>query len=525
MSCLKLADIFQSSMVLQREKPIRVWGTAETGTEVKVTLGGSETVCVAENGAFQAELPAMEAARGLTLTAAVISGTGSEEIVSTEKSAAGAEEQTAETEKIVLQDISIGDLYLAGGQSNMEYFLRYEAHFEAMRLEAENPDIHMYNVPQIAYEGQVRSLPLSGYWFTKNDPAWREFSAIGYVFAKYIQQEIGVPVGIIGCNWGGTQAVAWMSEEYANREPVNVYMQEYEKAVAGMTEEELKAASEIGWAFENSYRHQLEWRTMMYGLTLQEQEEWMREHEGDPCAPMGPYHQYRPCGLYHTMLKTVAPLSIRGVLWYQGESDHEHGEIYDQTFGAMAQCWRETFQDEELPFFTVQLAPFGEWLGNNGSLYPTVRESQERAAKNIPGVYMTSIMDLGMYEEIHPKEKCEIGRRLALLAMEHLYGLPVCGENPEITQVIRRGSQLVFHFANAGEGLVLEGCGINALSVQQGGREMTVSSVTLLKDKLVLTCDALTEEKVQIAYAWSAYCEVNLFNDEGLPVKPYRGEC
>lgn len=500
MSYLKLADIFQSSMVLQREKPIRIFGMAETGKKIKAILGEAEAECTACDGAFVMELPALSAARGMRLKV------------------------TDGETQLILEDISIGDVYLASGQSNMEYFLRYEAHFDALRQETENPDIHMYNVPQIAYEGQQRTLPFSGYWFTKEDPAWREFSAIGYVFAKYIQDAVGVPVGIIGCNWGGTPAVAWMSEEYAGREPICVFQKEYEQEVGRMTEEELRKASELGWAFEDSYRHQLEVRALMYGLTLEEQAKWESEHQEDPLIPMGPYHHYRPCGLYHTMLKKLAPLSVKGVLWYQGESDSGHGEIYDQTFGAMVSCWRETFQDPSLPFFTVQLAPFEKWLGCIGIDYPTVRESQHRAARTIPGVYMTSIMDLGMYEDIHPKEKCEIARRLALLAMEHLYDLPVSGETPEITQVLRRRDQLIFYFANAEEGLVLEGTAVQALDIHQGGQAVTVTDAKLLGNRLILTCRGLSEEKIQIAYAWSAYCEVNLFNMEGLPVKPFRGE-
>lgn len=501
MSRVKLADIFQSSMVIQREKPVYIWGTGTPGDRLMIQLGDMTAEYEIEEENFMTELPPMAAARGLTLSVTV---------------------NGADKPEILLTDISIGDVYLAGGQSNMEYFLRYEAHFEELRCENENPDIHMYNVPQIAYEGQQRNLPEYGYWFTKEDPAWRVFSAIGYLFARYIQPEIGVPIGVIGCNWGGTLAACWVAEEYMQDEPLNIFQKEYEAETAGKTAQEIKEESDRGWEFENSYRHQLEWRAMMYGLTLEEQEEWMQQHPNDPAIPMGPYHAWRPYGLYRTMIKKVAPMQLKGVLWYQGESDHEKGEFYDQTFKALTDCWRDTWNDPELPFFTVQLAPFEKWLECSGELYPIVRESQDRAAKNIPGVYMTSIMDLGMYEDIHPKEKLEIARRMALQALDHLYGMPVCGENPEMVHAERKADKLIFWFTDTAEELMLDGYRLNALELKQNGRAVAVSDVEIQNDKLILTCREMTEAAIEVKFAWSAYCEVNLYNSEGLPVKPFR---
>ena len=503
METVQLADIFQDSMVLQREKPIYLWGTGISGTALTIQLGTYKTACVVEKGHFLVGLPPMEAARNLTLSITV--------------------EQEA-VPSIILKDISIGDVYLAAGQSNMEYFLRYEAHFDELRREEENPDIHMYQVPRIAYEGQTRILPDSGYWFKKSDNAWRTFSSIGYLFAKSIQEETGVPIGIIGCNWGGTPAAAWIEERYLQEEPLTVFRQEYENEIKGKTEEALREESLAGWELEDSYRHQLEWRAAMYGFTLEEQAEWAKEHEGEAVIPMGPYHQWRPFGLYYTMIRKIAPYALKGVLWYQGESDEGHADIYDETFRALTDCWRATWRDPELPFLTVQVAPFGEWMGCNGERFPIVRESQERAAQTIPNVYMASIMDLGMYEDIHPKEKSEVARRLALLAKQHIYGLPVCGEPPCLKEIIRIKDQLILSFEHAGEGLVLKGSKLNALYVRQEDHEAALSDIEIQKDKVILTCEPLTEQEVQVSFAWEAYCEVNLYNSLGLSVKPFRYE-
>lgn len=519
---LKLADIFQDSMVLQRDKKICIWGECPPGTALKVRLGKSGVCCVAKKATFCVELPPMPAARGLVLSVTANEGSGQ---VDCKNASAGGENIPAgqeADEAIVLRDISIGDVYLAAGQSNMEFFLRYEAHFDELRQEPENPDIHMYNVPRIAYEGQERKLPDSGYWFTKSSRAWRTFSSIGYIFAKHIQKATGVPIGIIGCSWGGTPAAAWISEEYLRKPPLTVFREEYERAMEGKGEEELEKESKEGWDFEDSYRHQLERRAVMYGLTWEEQEEWMREHENEPVIPMGPYHFQRPAGLYHNMVSKTAPYTIKGVLWYQGENDDVHGDIYDQTFRALTDCWRDAWEDPELPFFTVQLAPFGKCMKSNGELYPAVRESQEKAAKTIPGVYMTSIMDLGMYEDIHPKEKSEIGRRLALLAMEYLYHFPVQGECPEMEKILRCGSRVAILFKNVGDGLVMSGQSPKALEIRQDGKNIPILAVSLQRNGLILECGGFTDSEVLVEYAWSGYCEVNLHNSVGLPVKPFR---
>lgn len=514
MSNIRLAEIFQDTMILQREKPIYVWGTGNPGDQLTIRIEKLTGTCASEasvtvaaetlpqaDGNFLAKLPALPAGRGFVLTVTV---------------------NEEEVPQITIKDISIGDVYLAGGQSNMEYQLRYEAHFDELRCETENPDIHMFNVPRIAYEGQQRKLPLYGYWFTKNDPAWREFSSIGYLFAKNIQTEIGVPVGIIGCNWGGTPASSWIKESYMMKAPLDIFRKEYDAAMEGKTLEELKEESDKGWAFEDGYQHQIEWRAMVYGLTMEEQQEWMEEHQNEPAIPMGPYHMWRPFGLYDTMIRKVAPLAVKGVLWYQGESDCDHGEYYDQTYKALTDCWRDTWMDPDISFFTVQLAPFYKWLECYGENYPIVRESQERAAKNIPGVYMTSIMDLGMYDDIHPKEKKEIARRMSVLALQHLYGKDVCGENPGMVEAVRRGQKLIFWFDNAVNGLYMKGSTLNAMELTQDGKAVTVSHVEIQKDRLILTCDDLSDAGIEAAFAWTDYCEVNLYNSEGFSVKPFK---
>lgn len=221
MEQLKTGILFQDGCVLQRQKEIAVWGEGPEGEEVTVALAGSRAVCRVENGSWRCTLPPMEAAEGLCM------------------------EITCQKETLSIRDVSVGEVWIAGGQSNMEFFLCYDAQWEDMQCAAhenKNPRIHMFNVPRLAFPGHDKDVSECGYWFEEEDDAWPYFSAPGYSFARSLQPVLGVPVGIIGCNWGGTSASTWLEESWLKDAPLDVYLKEYEASVAGKDPEELKAA-------------------------------------------------------------------------------------------------------------------------------------------------------------------------------------------------------------------------------------------------------------------------------------------
>lgn len=503
MSQIILPELFQDHMMLQRDKTLHIWGKSPDASQITIRLEDTTVSCPVSEGRFSCQLPSQSAGRGKTLLFF-------------------ADQDSSPS--LQISDISIGDIWMACGQSNMEYFLRYDAHWNDTKRGPRNRDIHMYNCPRIAFEGQVREQPECGYWFQEDDTAWPLFSAPGYSFARSLQPDLKVPIGIIGCNWGGTPACAWMDEEHLSVPPLTVFDEEYRQATAEIPEKELKESSMEAWAFEDSYRHQLEWRAMMYGMTREEQRLWEKEHRTDPVLPMGPWHHYRPCGLYHTMIRTIAPFTVKGFLWYQGESDSDHAQIYDQTMTALIDCFRKTWEDESLPFLFVQLAPFGIWLGCTGKNYAIVRNRQEKVSKTVPGTGMISVMDLGMYEDIHPKFKMEVGERLALLAKGKVYGYPVLCESPEITGVSREGGQLQLRFLHSGDGLQTDEYGADSFRIFQNGMQKKISAFSVRRDSILITLEDATENPLDISYAEEDYCEVHIWNSAGLPVKPFHWE-
>ena len=497
MSDFSLFYVFGSHMIIQREKPINVWGCGTNGSHIKVTFCGISLETVCSDGKWMVTFPAQAAGKGYTLTAC---------------------SDVAGQDNIVLEDISIGDIWLACGQSNMEFFLRYDKDWEQVRQEPVNPDIHVFNVPQVAFPGHKRDIPGYGRWMQSDDAEFDTFSAPGFSFARNIQPTLGIPVGIIGCNWGGTTATSWMDESWLTEEPLNVYLREYEEACSLYTPEEMKKLSLKGWEFEDSKEHMEEFMPLLYGRDREWQLQYMEEHKNDPVIPMGPYHINRPAGLFHLMLEHLVPLAFKGVIWYQGETDAGHPTIYGTLLTKMITSWRELWKDE-FPFLLVQLAPFHIWLDCTADNYTVVRECQRQVTQTVPNTAMASIMDIGSYYDIHPKEKMEVGRRLALLARGKVYGEDIVCESPEIDTYSIVGNQITLHFAYAAT-LSIHG-ERNDFELTQNGKKMEINEVKVADNKIILTVSDLTSDPCTLSLGWADYAEIHIHNEAGLPIKPF----
>ncbi|MCD7724423.1 MAG: sialate O-acetylesterase [Clostridiales bacterium] len=543
MNLLTTAPIFQSHMVLQRDKPMIIWGQAPGKTSVTVCLripsAAPQTATASPEGAsalsgtWKCTLPPQPACENASITIT-------------------CDHPSCET--ITLTQISIGDIWLACGQSNMEFFLRYDTDWEHVKAYDKNPKIHMYNVPQLAFEGQQRDTTGYGCWLEEGDIGFDSFSAPGYSFARNLQPHIDVPIGIIGCNWGGSTAAAWLDESCLANEPLAVYLREYQAALQEYPTEEMTRRSLEAWDFEISERHTQEFMPLLYGRNRAWQERYMKEHENDPFVPMGPYNINRPGGLYHQMLEPLIPFAIKGVLWYQGESDACHADLYDKLMTSLITWWRGKWQDE-LPFLFVQLAPFGVWLACDSKGYAIVRKKQELVSKTVPHTGMASIMDIGAYYDIHPKQKMEVGRRLALLARGKVYGEDILCESPEYLSAVRERTEsakssalITLSFTNCGslhrkelaaddisaapKSIVSDGThasinctdGITGFVLLQENREIPITSITIKGASVALTAEALTDAPCTLQFAWADYAVVNLCNEAGLPIKPFQCE-
>ncbi len=508
---LKLPMIFGNNMVLQRQKPMEIWGEADPNASVAVELcRGGETLDRTEafadsGGAWRAFLPAREAARGLEL---VIRAGG---------------------DTVTIHDVLIGEVWIAGGQSNMEYFLQFDAEREMAFTRPEDPDIRFFDYPEISYEGELEEYDFSefGLWrrCRREDLPW--YSAVGYWFAEKLKGGIGIPVGIVGCNWGGTRACCWMDRARLEGTPGEVWLRDYEEGIKGVDPADYRRA--FCSVPNNINDHPVFGRdTSIYypGFTREQQLNALAVMENMPRPPyvdiIGPDHPWRPCGLYGTMLKKIVPYTCRGIIWYQGESDELHPEIYDQMMALLIGSWRELWHDE-LPFLMVQLAPFGAWMGCGSDAYPTLRDRQERVARTVPSVWLASSSDVGMRWDIHPKHKRPIGERLALLALGHVYGHDILCEAPSFESARWENGTLTVTFRHA-DGLTLKSADgktvsagpVNDLLVDGKPVEGRIEA-----DRLVIPAP---EKPKRMELAQCGYYEVNLYNRAGIPAKPFAAD-
>ncbi len=508
MNKIYLNPLFSDHMVLQRQKPIHIWGTCEgtaSDMQIEVELNGNRVSAKTNGGAWTAILPSMEAETGLTL------------IVRTDE------------EEIAVSDVSIGEVWIGGGQSNMEFYMKYEADFENEAGVCTNPNIHFFDVPELCYPGQEKDFDFSrmGYWRSCDPENLEYYSAVGYYFAKKLQEELQVPVGIVGCNRGESPVVSWLPEKYATADGL-VWQQDFEKGLCGQSLED--ALEEYRHSSEpdrgNPFGDELGNR-LLYGISNEEQKKFLEEAAAAPEQKTVASFHTKPGSLYENMLLTIVPYTVRGVIWYHGETDSQHPECYKKLWSEMIDCWRELWK-EELPFICVQLAPFEQWLWCVGDQFPAIRKIQQEVSEEKKEVYLVSASDAGMRYDIHPKNKRTIGTRLALCAEKNIYGKQVSAQAPMAVEGYRDGEDVCIRFACDTESLKLNGDGIFALAVRyrQGEelQDIDLQDIICLTEGLVLRLKGLAgkaQEKIEVRFAMTGYYEVNLYSSEEIPAIPF----
>ncbi|MBR1758818.1 MAG: hypothetical protein IJ744_08825 [Lachnospiraceae bacterium] len=519
---LKCALIFGNDMVLQRDKEVPVWGVAEPLTQVEVSIQGHQVSTVSdEQGAWKVTLPSLATSFAEVLD--VHSG----------------------EETLTFTGVQVGEVWLAGGQSNMEFHMRYDADYPAEKENCTSYDIRFFDYLEVSYPEQLNEadfMKCYGFWRRSTPDQLERFSAVGYYFAKELQANDPVPVGIIGCNWGGTPACAWMSEQAVRNGGGQVYLDEYNAAVENL---DLDAYEEAFRRNPMSYRvDQLAdpiSDLMMYGCTMEEFMGKLAEmgidlSKMDPSAfmpPVGPKYERRPCGLYESMLKPLSPYAIRGVIWYQGETDGDgHPEAYETLFPALIKNWRALWK-EDLPFFFVQLAPLEQWMACVGEPYVIVREAQQHTADTVPGTGMAVITDVGMQHDIHPKKKQPVGRRLALLAENKVYGKDILCEAPTLVSAAVSSGKIDLKFDHAGDGLVLKVAvpygqvvgetHLGGLQIFQDGKELSADLLAARAEKNTVTVTSPEIKEgvpTEIRIAKTGWYLVNLYNSNDIPARP-----
>lgn len=490
---LKLPHLFSDGMVLQQGDTARVWGWTGAGAPVTVRFAGAEYATKADGqGNWMVELKGLKA-----------SGMGSDLVIE------------AAAEKMVIKDVLVGEVWLASGQSNMEWRVSNSAGANEEIASAKDPLLRVFvsaNVAELAPQKDWQ-----GAWKATGPENTASFTAVGYYFAKKLRAELGVPVGVIECAWGGKPVEAFTSEEALAQLPIGKQLLE-KKAQAMQGFDVAKA--------EENFQKQL--RAYKEGLAT-----WEKEKKGrKPRAPRKPGHPGKdpsmPSTIYHGTIAPIVGYGTRGAIWYQGESNARPPTAthYEELLGCLVSDWRQRW-GYDLSFYWVQLANFREPTTEPGveSDWVVVQDEMRRALKSIPKGGMAVINDIGDARDIHPKNKQDVGARLARWALKQDYGktdLVVSG--PLYSGMEKKESTLVISFDHAKGLKSRDGQELKRFEIAGADGKWHWAQAMIEGDKVVLSHDGL-KDPVKARYAWAANPQgANLINGEGLPASCFTTE-
>ncbi len=477
-----LPKILTSHMVVQRDQPVHVWGMATPGDSVSVSFRGDRRSTKAgELGRWSVYLAPGAAGGPFQMTIQCLPGSAAD---------AAAAPQT-----ISLDDVLVGDVWLASGQSNMEFELRNAATAAADVPLAANDRIRLLTVDKRTADFAQDNAETKGWTASTPDTA-KYFSAIAWYFAREIEQKEHVPVGIVDATWGGTVAESWVRltalGQDASLMPLFV-------SRGKMTDHESDAFLEDN---------------------LQQRQIAAAKAAGSP-VPQFPWHPplqtWAPGLIYNGMIAPLTPLPIRGVIWYQGESNSalERAPLYHRIFRTLIEDWRKQWGEGDFPFLYVQIANFNS---SSQEDWATLRE-QQRKTLELRNTAMAVTIDIGNPDNVHPTDKVDVGQRLALAARALSYGEAIEFSGPLYRQSVPEGNQMRVWFDHA-KGLTLKGDILTGFEVA-GVDGKFVAATARIEGATVVASSPDVPEPVAVRYGWANSPLCNLFNGAGLPASPF----
>lgn len=498
---LKLANVFTDHMVLQQQMPIRVWGWATPGKEIEVSLAGasknmSGQAIAAADGKWFVEMKPLEAdGKPMTLS---VEGDGG---------------------KVELKDVLMGEVWICSGQSNMEWSVKASGDAQKEIAAADFPMIRMFDVPQHLEQDTPQADAQKSQWLVCSPKTIAAFSAVGYFFGRELNRELKVPIGLVGANWGGRKIEPFTPPEGFAAVPQLAALHAAVKKLDPKTPE--------GKGAREAYVKQVEEWLAAAKQTLT---------KGGAIGTAPALNFATPAGatrIYNGMVAGLAPLSMRGAIWYQGESNAGDGLKYDFLKEALVKGWRSVFKNDDLSFYWVQLANFQQPSDDPaGGGWGPVREGQRRALR-VPKTGMAVIIDIGTAGNIHPPNKQDVGKRLALWALANDYGKKVVFSGPLYKSHAIEGNKVRVSFDHVGGGLMVgrktgtapteevKDGELAEFAVRDKDGKWHWAKATIDKSDVIVWSDAVSEPTA-VRYAYQSNpAKANLYNKEGLPASPF----
>ena len=496
---VKLPAIFSDNMILERDMPVPVWGWAAEGEKVTVTLGGQ--------GAGESGLSGSITRDAKTATAGSPSGKWMVKLDPVK--AGGPYTLTVAGENtIMLKNVLVGEVWVCSGQSNMQMAVNGVKNSKAEIAAAKYPKIRLISVPQRGSQTPLEDF--QGKWVECSPKTVGGFSAAGYFFGRDLYKALDIPIGLIHTSYGGSSCETWVKRSVLETDfQYKPMLDRYRKMIADFNPAKAKAAYE---------KQRAAWK-----LAVEKAKEAGNEAAPRPWPAADPSTgNQATANLYNGMLFPIIPYGIRGAIWYQGETNASRAYQYRNLFPAMIENWRADWKQGDFPFYFVQLANFMAVKPEPvASAWAELREAQTMTLK-LPNTGQAVIIDIGEAENIHPKNKQDVGKRLALWALAKTYGKHVIYSGPMYRSMEKKGEQIVLHFDHVGGGLVAKGEGeLKGFAIAGEDQKFVWADARIVGDTVVVSSPAVTAPSA-VRYAWADNPVCNLYNKADLPACPFR---
>ena len=484
---VRVPSIFGSHMVLQRDQENSIWGWADEGEVVTISIASQRhTARTKSDGKWKVKLDPLP-----------VGGPHSLEILG--------------KNSLTFEDVLVGEVWLCSGQSNMQWSVNNANDPDLEKLAANFPEIRLISIPRVGT--QEPQDDFEGAWQACSPETVGTFSAVGYFFGRQLHQTLNVPIGLINNAWGGSSAEAWVRRDLLEEdERYNALMERWEKT-------------------ESTYDHEAAVAKYKTDLDAWQNKAKQAKQNGEPTpggkprAPRNPLtNQHRPGNLYCGVLHPIIGYGIRGTIWYQGESNASRAYQYRELFPLMIENWRQDWKQNDFPFYWVQLADFrDEKPEPAASDWAELREAQTLTLDRLENTGQAVITDLGEAHDIHPKNKQDVGKRLARLALAKDYNVEIVASSPRYQSMSKEGNKVILDFSDIGGGLdtfdVRTPLGFTIAGNNQTFHPATARIIG--KDQIEVWSDKVNSPAA-VRYAWADNPVCNVQNREGLPLTPFR---
>lgn len=481
---VRLPDVIGDSMILQQKQKVPIWGWANAGESVTVKFGKqTKTVVTDANGKWRVDLQNLKAS--YTTQILTIEGTN----------------------KIELKNIPVGEVWLVAGQSNMQRLLRETANGDDVQSKANSPNIRLFNISRdVAFKKKQGKL---GEWQPTTPESIKESSAAGYYFGLEMEKALKVPIGLMNSSYGGSQAEAWTPVSYLSANP------------------ELKPTVDRTsiWAEERP-RVKIEYDAAI--AKWREESDKQKSVGAKPSPSPGvpdALRDYRVASsIYDGMIEPLMPFAVKGAIWYQGESNEARAEQYNILLPTMIRAWRERWGEGNFPFGIIQLPNYRKPQNQPvDEAWSFVREAQRRTALNTLNTGLIVTIDIGEANDIHPKNKLDVGKRMAVWALKDVYGAKLI-DSPEFQKAEIKNDKIILTFTDVGTGLKLkDGDKLDEFAIAGADKKFVWTEAKIVGKNKVEVSSVAVKNPLAVRYAFNNNPRhANLTNDSNLPAAPFR---